>query len=264
MSLTAPDVVLATTARMPTVALEQVVATADLQTRAERKYLVPADVFMRFTAIMGDRFAALEMDGRRLFRYESVYFDTGGLAAYRQHAHGRRRRFKVRTRAYLDVADCVLEVKTEGGRGETIKERLPYGWTDRHQLTDQARRFALDRIGDPATVQDLRPVITTTYRRATIVDPCSGSRVTFDVGLAFTLEAGVEQARRREGPGGLVLVESKTVGVAATADTVLWRLGQRPMPLSKYCIGMALMRPDLPANRWNRELRRYFGWVPQR
>ena len=80
----------------------------------------------------------------------------------------------------------------------------------------------------------------------------SGSRVTFDVGLAFTLEAGGEQARRREGPGGLVLVESKTVGVAATADTVLWRLGQRPMPLSKYCIGMALMRPDLPANRWNR------------
>ena len=56
----------------------------------------------------------------------------------------------------------------------------------------------------------------------------------------------MEQARRREGPGGLVLVESKTVGVAATADTVLWRLGQRPMPLSKYCIGMALMRPDLP------------------
>jgi hypothetical protein len=265
MSLTPPEAVLAATEQLPGVGLEQVVAMADLQTRTDRKYLMTADVFARFSAIISDRFAVLEIQGRRLFKYESVYFDTEGLTAYRQHAHGRRRRFKVRTRAYLDVGECVLEVKTEGGRGETIKERLSYPWADRHELTDDARRFARDRIGDPEAAQDLAPVITSAYRRATLVDP-SGSRLTCDVDIAFTRDAGTqdEDRCRREGPVNLVLVESKTVGVAATADHVLWALGQRPVPLSKYCVGMALTHPDLPANRWNRELRGHFDWTPQR
>ena len=265
MRLTAPQAVVAATAQLPPVGLEQIIATADLQTRTDRKYLVTAEVFARFTTIMSDRFRALEIQDLRLFRYESVYFDTEQLTAYLRHAHGRRQRFKVRTRAYLDVTDCVLEVKTEGGRGQTIKERLPYPSADRHELTEAARRFALDRIGDPATVQNLDPVMTTAYRRATMMDPLSGSRLTCDVDITFACGAGVQDGDPdHRGPENLVLVESKTVGAAATADNVLWRLGQRPVSLSKYCVGMALMHPHLPANRWNRELRRHFDWTPQR
>jgi len=266
MTLTAAEALLDATGSMPAVGLEQVVATANLQTRMDRKYLVPADVFARFAETMRERFSVLEISGRRLFRYDSVYFDTGALTAYRQHAQGRRHRFKVRTRTYLDSGECVLEVKLRGGRGETIKERYPYDWADRCRLTDPARQFALERIGDPGTVQDLDAVITTGYRRATLLDPSTGSRLTCDIDLAFTSHRGLRGAARphRDGPVAMVLVESKTVGVAATADSLLWRLGQRPVPLSKYCVGMALLRPDLPANRWNRELRRYFDWAPQR
>ena len=97
---------------LPPTGLMEVVAMADLQTRMDRKYLVPSEVFEQFVASMSGRLAALDIDGRRLFRYESVYFDTTWLTAYRQHAHGRRRRFKVRTRSYLDSAECVFEVKT--------------------------------------------------------------------------------------------------------------------------------------------------------
>ena len=266
MSATAQEVILAATAAMPPVSLAEVVATADLQTRRDRKYLVPADVFTEFIDIMSDRFAVLEIQGRRLFRYESVYFDTERLTAYHQHAYRRRRRFKVRTRAYLDSADCVLEVKTEGGRGETIKDRLPYEWADRHHLTEAARQFALRRIGCEEVVERLEAVITTAYWRSTMIDPRLGSRLTCDVGLAFRREPGGAEsgAKRHQGPADHVLVESKTVGVTSTADNVLWRLGQRPVPLSKFCVGMALLQPDLPANQWNRELRRYFDWAPLR
>jgi hypothetical protein len=263
---TAVDALTSVTDAMRTVGLEQVVATADLQTRVDRKYLLPADVFERFATLMGERFAVLEMQGLRLFRYESVYFDTGTLAAYRQHAHDRRRRFKVRTRTYLDSGECVLEVKTRGGRGETVKSRHPYECDDRARLTEPARGFVSKLIADSCTVRQLEAVMTTTYRRATLVDRFGGSRLTCDVGLSFTSSSGEvdDGARVRcSGPGDMVLVESKTVGAVATADSLLWRLGQRPVSLSKYCIGMALVRPDLPANRWNRELRRYFGWVPE-
>ena len=35
-------------------------------------------------------------------------------------------------------------------------------------------------------------------------------------------------------------------------------MGQRPVRISKYCVGLAVVHPHLPANRWNRTLRRYF------
>jgi hypothetical protein len=267
MTDTAYAALSALTGSARTVGLDHVVATASLQTRMDRKYLVPADVFARFAAMTTGRFSVLDIEGRRLFRYESVYFDTGSLTAYRQHAHGRRRRFKVRTRTYLDTSECAFEVKVRGGRGETIKERYLYDWADRARLTEPARRIALQRLPELGTAGDLDAVITTAYRRATFLDPLTGSRLTCDVDMVFSSHGalrgdGVEV--RRDGPTGMVLVESKTVGVAALADRLLWQLGQRPVSLSKYCVGMALVRPDLPANRWNRELRRHFEWTPQR
>ena len=267
MTSTAAQVLTALTEPAPTVALEDLMAAASLQTRVDRKYLVPADVFARLAELAAGRLSVLEIEGRRVFRYESVYFDTDSLTAYRQHAQGRRRRFKVRTRTYLDSTECVFEVKLRGGRGETIKLRHPYDWADRCRLTEPARRFALSWLPDAGTVEDLAAVVTTAYRRATFFDPITGSRLTCDVDLSFSTHDGPSGAgvgAHRDGPEHLVLVESKSVGGSGLADSLLRRLGQRPVSLSKYCVGMALLRPDLPANRWNRELRRHFGWVPQR
>ncbi len=239
------------------ITLAEVVETANLQTRVDRKYLVPAPVFTRVVDRLAGRLAALDIDGLRLFRYESVYFDTGDLTSYRQHATGRRVRFKVRTRTYLDSGQCVFEVKSRGGRGETIKDRLDYDPEDRAGITDDARAFALRRI-DAGLVDALSPALTTTYGRATLVDVAGGSRVTCDVGLAFADCAG---PGRRRGPADLVLLESKTAGALCELDVLLWGLGHRPVSVSKYCIGLALLRPGLPANRWNRELRGHFGWT---
>jgi hypothetical protein len=37
-------------------------------------------------------------------------------------------------------------------------------------------------------------------------------------------------------------------------------MGIRPIGVSRYCLGTALLHPELAANRWNRERRRHFGW----
>lgn len=255
--MSAAAAVAAATAGLRTVPLDEVIAMADLQTRTDRKYLIPVAAFEYLLLRLGARLSVLAIEGRSLFRYESVYFDTGDLLAYHLHAHDRRRRFKVRTRAYLDSGACVLEVKTEGGRGETVKDRLPYAIADRHTLTPAARTFAGTRIADPALVPRLRAAVTTTYHRATLVDLRSGSRLTADVDLLFAGQAG-----SRHGPPGTVLVETKSIGAATPADALLWRLGHRPVSVSKYCVGLALLHPSLPANRWHRELRTHFGWSP--
>lgn len=232
-------------------------AVADLQTRIDRKYLIPTAGFIELIARLDGRMDVLQIGGRRVFDYESVYFDTPDLLAYHQHAHGRRRRFKVRTRTYLNTAETVLEVKTEGGREETIKHRYPYGLADRYQMTAPARHIVADRLDDPTIAHRLQESMLNQYRRATLVDPTTGSRMTCDVDLVFH-----GQHRHRAGPEDLILIESKTAGAAAPADTLLWRLGHRPAAISKYCVGLALLHPHLPANRWNRTLREGFRWAP--
>ena len=50
------------------------------------------------------------------------------------------------------------------------------------------------------------------------------------------------------------VVETKAGAHASRADRVLWALGHRPQPISKYATGLAALREDLPGNRWHRLL----------
>lgn len=249
----------AATAHLPPISLEDVLATAELQTRVDRKYVVPLDLFVAVLAELRGDLSVLRIGDLQLFRYESVYFDTPDLTTYRQHAHGRRRRVKIRTRTYLDSGECVLELKRTGGRGETVKERFPYRLATREALDADASALVRERVADLVDASPLRAVLTTAYHRATLVDRARGSRVTCDVNLCF------EGPDRRHGPlDGFVIVESKTVGAGSPVDRALRSRGSRPVSLSKYCVGMAVLDPRLPANRWNRELRDHFGWTPSR
>lgn len=235
--------------------LEQVLAAAELQTRVDRKYLVPPDPFARVVDRLGAAHRVLEIDGLRTFRYESVYFDTARLDSYLGAARGRRHKFKVRTRTYLDSAACVLEVKREGGPEETIKDRVEHPMAQRAALDEAGRRFVADRVDLPREDLDqLKPALTTTYRRMTLVDLRNGSRITCDSELELTDRTG-----RSVGMADHVLVETKATGAAGGVDRLLWRDGIRPVRISKYAVGMAALHPELPANRWHRVLRDHFG-----
>ena len=91
---------------LPPISLTDLGKTASLLTRKDRKYLVPMSVARLL--VEQDRMQILEIDGRRTFHYESVYFDTPERASYLAAAQKRRRRFKVRTRSYLDSGLCSL------------------------------------------------------------------------------------------------------------------------------------------------------------
>jgi len=254
-SPTALDAMTAAADTLSPTTLDAVLAHAELQVRTDRKYIMPASSFSEFIASVSAHVAILQIDGRRVFRYDSVYFDTPDLLCYRLHATGRRQRFKVRTRTYLDSGASMLEVKTEGRREETVKDRLPYAYDDRHILTASAGDFVSKRVPTFVDPGALRAVLETAYRRMTLLNAASGTRVTCDARLTCS-GAG----RKMHGLDRHVLVETKGVGAATEADRALWRLGIRPTSLSKYCLGTALIHPHLPANKWNRPLRDYFGW----
>ncbi|MCA0251722.1 MAG: polyphosphate polymerase domain-containing protein [Actinobacteria bacterium] len=175
--------------RFAPITLPELLAGAELLTRFDRKYLLDRQQAEALLQEFDPHTRALTIDGRRRFRYESVYFDTPDLLSYRQAAHARRHRFKVRTRSYLDSGLAFLEVKVRGDREITVKDRIGHEFDTRDQLTDAGRDHVedtLDRRGmDGSAAQQLRPTLITRYERTTLVPPEPGVRVTIDTGLTW-------------------------------------------------------------------------------
>ncbi|MEU5990856.1 polyphosphate polymerase domain-containing protein [Spirillospora sp. NPDC047418] len=243
-------------AALPAVDLTEVLARSTLQLRLDRKYLVPSLLLPRLLEAMAGTYAALEIDGLRTFRYTSTYFDTPDLLTYRQHLQDRRRRFKIRTRTYLDSGECTFEVKLSGTRDSTDKRRMPYDPANRTELTPSAHDFLWQtllsayRMNPPSP---LTPTATTSYNRTTLVQRQGTGRVTLDTALVCTA-----QATSIEADQAWVLLESKSETPDAPADRLLRHLGQRPTKLSKYCLAIAALYPGTTSNPWHRPLRRYF------
>ena len=257
---------------------------AGLLTRVDRKYLVPLERAQELVGGLTSEARVLDIDGRRRFSYSSTYFDTPGLEAFMLTARKRRRRFKVRTRTYLDSGLCFLEVKTRGARGTTVKRRMSYHPNDASRLTGPGRAFvaaclASTEVTGPAAARDvaaaLRPVLATTYERTTLHLPRAEARATIDTALTWRrltpgvrerAVAGAPQALRPAhlteaidggepvAAAGLAVVETKNPATPSPADRALWDAGHRPTRISKYATGMALLHPELPANRWYRTL----------
>ena len=267
--------------------LTELNSAAGLLTRVDRKYLVPLERAQDLVNGLTPDARVLDIDGRRRFSYASTYFDTPGLEAFMLAARKRRRRFKVRTRTYLDTGLCFLEVKTRGARGTTVKRRMGYHPDDASRLTGPGRAFvaaclASTGVTGPAAAREiaaaLRPVLATTYERTTLHLPDAEARATIDTALtwqrltpgartrAAAVTAGAPQALRparltaaiNDGEpvavADVAVVETKNPATPSPADRALWDVGHRPTRISKYATGMALLHPELPANRWYRTL----------
>ncbi|MFF1284074.1 VTC domain-containing protein [Streptomyces sp. NPDC058299] len=236
--------------------LAEVDAAAALQHRTDRKYLLPLDRACLFVDRLADSHHVLDLAGRRTTSYLSTYFDTEQLGAWRAHVQRRRRRWKVRTRLYAEDGLCRVEVKTKDGRGATVKHavRVPahaYG-----RLDGSAAGFVdevLRQSDIPVTTAALAPATEVRYVRAALADLDHGTRVTLD-GL-LTCHHGDRTAALDPGH---VLVETKGGIRAAPADRLLLRLGARPVSVSKYIVGRALLTPGLPDNDVRRLARAHF------
>ena len=279
------------TKHLTTTTLAELNSAAGLLTRVDRKYLVPLTCAQNLVDGLAPHARVLAIDERRRFSYTSTYFDTPGLEAFMLAARKRRRRFKVRTRTYLDSGLCFLEVKTCGARGSTVKRRMGYHADDASRLTGPGRAFVAACLAGAGVTGSaaarevaaaLRPVLTTTYERTTLHLPRTEARATIDTALTWRrlgpaapagssagAVVGVPMSPQALRPAHLTsavnegepvsvadiaVVETKNPATPSPADRALWEAGYRPTRISKYATGMALLHPELPANRWYRTL----------
>jgi hypothetical protein len=239
------------------ISLDELNAKASLLSRVDKKYIVDAETFQALSERLEGDFLALEIDGRRLFTYHTVYFDCDDLTLYDAHVKGRRRRFKCRSRHYVETGRCVFEIKLKGLRGRTLKHQLPIDTEVHGVMTEQAHEFASRILRETygyGLERELKPVLPMTYQRLTLAAKAGAQRVTCDFSLDFG-SAGLAD--------GHAIIESKSENGRGQVDKALRGLGVRPISCSKYCAGIGMTREHVRSNPFNQLLNRYYVTKPE-
>jgi hypothetical protein len=226
---------------------------AALTDRIDTKFALTADTGEALLRSSAENYRVLEIDGRRIFRYVTQYFDTQDLTLFRAHHAGRLPRRKVRVRSYVDTGTLVAEVKLRDNHGRTVKFRQFLGEGDDPLAFLESLPAA---VRGELVAPELRPSLVTSYTRMTLVRNDSAERVTFDAGLAFSRGGDTVTFPT------LVLGEAKQSGrefspfISAARD-----LRVRPMSVSKYCLGVVQLHQSAKSNRFKPTLSRLHSFI---
>lgn len=234
------DPLLPAIARFAPISLEEMEEVA-LQSRMDTKYLLPAAQLPQLLARLCPAYRLLETGGVRGTEYRTQYFDTAGLRCYFDHHNGRPLRFKVRMREYAGSGACFLEVKQRTGRGGTVKRRMAVPAMSTCLSPHQAAFVA----GITHCAEPLAPVLRNEFLRYTLVHRTRAERLTLDLHLRFRDSDG-----RQAALPGLCVAELKEghAGHGSPFSALMRSLPSPPSGFSKYCTGLALLRPALKHN----------------
>ncbi len=225
--------------------------SASLMRRKDNKYLFSFLSLDGILEAIGDHYRVLEIEGQRSQHYRTVYYDTASHDMYHRHHRGMANRYKVRFRRYLASDEVFLEVKHKDAKGITRKKRIP---GTNNELGIRAREEAFLGEHTPFSPEAIGPVMENHFRRITLVRDGRGERLTLDYGLGFR---SLIQDRELDFPG-ISVAEIKYQGHLASSPVHLALRSARITPgrFSKYCIGMAMLHPELKQNRFREKAMR--------
>jgi VTC domain len=236
--------------------LDEIDRRSALRHRVDTKYVVLRERLPELIAQV-DGYDVLEIDGRRVFGYENVYFDTPDLRCFHDHVEGARPRFKARTRYYRDTSTCLFEVKLKSG-DDTTKRQRDCDITDHGVLTESARAFLRDALTDltgEEPPEDLAATLSTSFRRATLSAREGGERATIDLEVVLRAMDDRSVTLRDD----YALMETKSERGEGQLDAALVAAGCEPASISKYRLGVGLLLADDPESAHNQSLRSCFS-----
>ena len=218
-----------------------------LMNRFDTKYTLGEADLIEALGDLTDRYRVLEIDGVRRCAYSTLYFDTPSRDCYREHHNGKANRRKYRMRSYASSGKAFFEIKTKTNRGRTVKKRVPIE-AIREKLTPQSDALVRRIAGEPVA---LSPQLWVSFSRITLVARDAEERVTLDPDLEFRMGASVERLP------GQVIAEVKQGRQSRDSAIREWLREHhvRPLRVSKYCVGSALLDPALKQNNFKSKLR---------
>lgn len=232
-----------------------------LMNRTDTKFVTTTAMLRQLLELAVRQYRAQEIDGKRMARYYTMYFDTPDLNMYRCHHAGHTNRQKLRIRSYVDSGLNFLEVKTKNNHGRTKKKRTTMFDFDPKNPT---RNIDFDCHDDQFCEYDsflrqylrynpenLQEAIENRFNRITLVNNNKTERLTIDTGLRFHNLINEQEIELPD----IAIIELKRDGlVPSPILSLLNELRIKPLGFSKYCIGTALTSPELKKNRFKPRL----------
>lgn len=214
-----------------------------LMNRTDTKYLCHIDQLGLILQDTLSDYRILEINGKRIMGYESLYYDTSDHEMYIKHHNRKLNRYKIRIRQYLDSGDFFLEVKFKNNKGRTKKKRITIDGIDAFH-SEEAKTF-IEQVC-PYTPALVEPKLNTRFERITLVNEALKERITIDMNLDLHHpESSVKIPY-------LVIIEVKREKSSTTEGFGKILRDRRIFSkrISKYCLGTNMLFPALKHNRF--------------
>jgi hypothetical protein len=221
-----------------------------LMDRTDVKFLIPVNRLQRILELAEEHYRILVINEKRIFRYETLYYDTAAMGLYHKHHAGHVNRYKVRFRSYVDSGSSFFEVKLKNNKGRTLKTRV--GQEEgrcHHKLDEASSSLLLNKTTlDP---EHLAPVLWVNYSRLTLVSTTTGERITLDLHLTF------KNSEKEKKFPSLVIAEVKQE--KAGADSVFLEIMRNQRlnrgGISKYCFAVVSLFDNIKSNRFKSKVK---------
>ncbi|USN58376.1 MAG: polyphosphate polymerase domain-containing protein [Candidatus Peribacteria bacterium] len=220
------------------ISLSEMNAQASFLDRIDTKYLVSEKEFAQVLEKLQEDFYVLDIGGKNVFSYDSVYMDTDEYLFYKQHQNKEATRTKVRTRLYVESNLAFFEYKQKEN-GTTRKFRYEFPSEEHGKMTKGKKRFFegvyMSFYGQlPGKIS---PTLSSKYSRLTLCAKDSGERLTVDFNIRLK-DLRKEGAKKVE-LNNVVIIESKSTASSCRSHEIMEEMGiKKAKSCSKYCLGL--------------------------
>lgn len=214
--------------------------------RIDTKYVLHEQKLVGLLAEINDKYRLLVIEDVAVHPYETVYFDTPEFNLYMMHHNGRRNRYKLRCRKYVNSGDTFFEIKRKTNTSRTIKKRIEIeNMPD--SLSDKMKQYVTDNASPQK--QNYVPSLQVFFDRLTFVNIEGTERLTIDLNVRYKShqsEAALEN---------IVIVEVKQEKHSVSPFRMLMKQQrQQKTYISKYCLGLISTNHDLKMNRFKEKI----------
>ncbi len=218
-------------------------SSVKLMNRTDTKFIFHIDKLESILKKASKDYRILEVNNTKLASYNTIYFETDNFQMYNAHHQGKKNRYKIRKRKYVESQINFLEIKFKSNKGKTIKKRIKLNNFDEH-FSKETEEFIIKN--SPVNPNSLKAKLYIDFSRITLVSTEKKERITIDTGLIFNNNS--EDAELKS----LVIAEVKKEGFAGTTEFAKILKSEKiySAKISKYCTGTILLNKNLKFNRF--------------
>lgn len=235
--------------------------TVSLMNRIDTKFIFPRSQLRDLLSRLQHDYRLLEINAQRCLQYQTLYFDTAAMEMYHKHHNGKLNRLKIRQRNYIDSNLNFFEIKNKTNTGRTIKQRIKIA----HINTSlEASHIAWIRRNTPYQPAVLQAQLWNKFSRLTLVNTDFSERLTIDLHIAWRLATPPTSTTTANTKPHWFRTSTDFCVAEVKRNGTIYRSGAigkfrqhrlRPCRFSKYCIGSALLKPQLKKNLFQTTLR---------